>query len=255
MSLDMENEQESLAEESKDTETDNEEINNCEQLEEKKHEFNVEGNSAQNQIFIQDAVPGGFTINYYAEKLKSDVPKLSVEEKYDLRIQRECIEFTEKFVNSEYFTIAFLLCVFKAVPLTDLAHLRLKVENCLMKSKIRSDAEQEEYTQKDNSCVSLNSIFAVIGANKFIVADDKLCVGIGENSTRALINMLEQFPMLHDLYEKFMSEIIQDSKYHDSSYEIQLAASIAEVWATRDLLQIMVSFYGNFTHRMHEKSY
>ena len=228
-------EQDSISIENPNVNEDIKKINDSEKLEEEKrkeNEFNVDGNIAKNQIFIQDVGSGGFTINYYATKMEPIITKFPVEKKYDLRILEECIEFVENF-NSDYFTIAVLLCIFEAIILTDLADLKLILEYYLIPNNFDINASQEVQIKKENCYTPLNSILAVIGANKFVTVDGNLCISLGENSILALINMLEQFPKLQDLYEKFIVEITQNRKYHSYFYESQLASSFLEIWMSK----------------------
>lgn len=235
MMLENENAQDDIEIEESDNEKDNEEINDSEELEEKKrevNEFNLERNSAQNQIFIHDVGSGGFTVNYYAAKMEPIVSKLPVEKTFDLRKQEECIEFVENFKDTEYFTTAVLLCIFEAVVLTDLSDLRIKLESCLPQKRVSNTDDKEACAEiKETSYISLNSIFSVIGANKLVTEDGKLCVSIGENSVQALINMLEQFPLIQNLFINFSIVMTQDSKYHTLFYDSQLASSFSESWS------------------------
>lgn len=271
MILENENEQDDTEIEEMDIEknNDNEDINDSEELEEKKREvnqFNIERNSAQNQIFIQDIGAGGFTVNYYAAKMEPIVSKLPVEKRFDLRKQEECIEFVETFKDTEYFTTAVLLCIFEAVILTDLSDLRAKLDSCLPQNYQSNTGNEEASTVlKDNSYTSLNSIFTVIGANKLVTEDGKLCVSIGENSIQALINMLEQFPVIHNLFVNFIILMTQDNRYHTIFYDSQLASSFSESWSA-EVIDLRNSIYpelcanpenayllGNFVYKLYKK--
>lgn len=227
----IENEKINPPEEGEKSINHSEEIEDWENLEQKKrevNEFNAENNSAQNQIFIQDLGTGGFTVNYYTQKMESVVPPLPVEKKYNLRRQNECIEFVETFKNTEYFITAVVLCGLEAVVLADLSDLKSRIKSLLPEETIYDQEGNIVSAWKNNPYLALNSILAVIGGKKFFTEDGKQCVTLGENSLRALTHMLEQFPALQDVLLKFYLQLTRERKYQDFFYDIQISTGLAE---------------------------
>lgn len=210
----------------------NEEIDNSDELEQKKreaNEFNADNNRAENQIFIQDMGTGGFTVNYYAQKSVPVISDLPVKEKFDLRKQEDCIHFIEAFKNTEFFLTAVILCVFDAVPLSDLPALISVLVRCLPAEE-PSDPEEPGSLKKD-PFLAVNSILTVIGGEVFKTETGKQCISMGENHAQALIHVLEQFPALQESVSKFIVQITETDQYHTAFYDHQVALFLVEMTA------------------------
>lgn len=204
----------------------NEEIEDSEELEHCKNvkSFNAEGNRAQNQIFVQDIGNGGFTINYYLGDMQPVTKKASSDKTYDLRKQQDCIEFVENYNDSDFFVVAFILCVFEGVIMSDIAGIKACIENSDNKRFQKNENQDYLYT-------ALNTIFATIEACKSTTKNGEQCISIGEKTYLALLNMLEQFPTLQDLFFKFVVSFTEKKKYHTLFYDFQLAASLAKIYS------------------------
>lgn len=247
-----ETEAETCTEQEEEPNLDSEnEIDNLENLEQKKREANefcAQNNSAQNQIFIQDMGAGGFTVNYYTEKATLDDIKLPTKEQYNLCKKSDCIKFIETFKNSEYFYTAIVLCIFKIVIVSDLPDFKFKLSQCLLKDSENKDEENATYVVKEEQYIALNSILAVINGETFETENGRQCVSLGKGSIQALENILEQFPVLQDTVAKVLIQTAGDDRYHTNFYMHQIAESMAQmIFINRlDLInQVLPSLYAN----------
>lgn len=202
-----------------------------EKLEREKSEINklnAENISAQNQTVIQSMRDSSITNNYYIQKDDVRIAKKTADKRYDLRDTKECINFVEKYADTEYFYTAFVLCVFDTVMLSDVSDIEEKLMNCLTASAL--DAENEHETGESNRCfIALDSILDTIGAKKYQVTEEKLGIGFEKGRRDILLIILEQFPIMRKVLVSFLKEIGDDTRYSISFYSWQLASTISEM--------------------------
>lgn len=207
---------------------ENEDVDNSFDLEQRKrtaNEFNVEGNAAHTQIFIQNL--STLNANYKQSAEQSD-SKLS-EKSYDLRNSEECSEFVEKYRDSEYLVMAIILSTFEVVTVGDVPDLREKVMEYLPVTEILDKEETEEHRSQWDPYISLNTILTVIGGKRFVREDGQPCVGLGEGSSRALSHILSQFPMLKNPIVSWLIHVNEIYKYRTAFDAYQIATAFARV--------------------------
>lgn len=206
---------------------DSEEVVTSDELEQKKritNEFNVDGNKAYTQIFIQNL--GAFNANKGTEAVKS---RTSVNKKYDLRNQDDCTEFIEEFKVGEYLAIAIILSTFEAVVLGDIPDLTDSLMKYLpVSEEIDSEGEILHNTLR-NPYLSLNTILSVIGGQRFVTEDGQQCICLGENSKQALINILEQFPVLRSSIVSWLIYLSGIYKYRTFFDIYQIATAFTRI--------------------------
>ncbi len=205
-----------------------EEIDNSSDLEKNKQhissEFNAEGNMAQTQIFIQNlngTIP---------EWLKDEVVVSSkkTKEVYDLQNKQQCADFVEKYGNSNYLAVAIILSIFEVVILQDLPDLEEQLIKYLPEIKV-SDNENSLYNNWHNPYISLNTILSVIKGKQFAADNGQTYIGLGVNAERALINILEQFPVLSRSIIDWLIHLHEIYQYHTSFDAYQIMAAFARV--------------------------
>lgn len=205
-----------------------EQIDNLDQLMDGKekvtNEFDVSGNIAQTQAFIQTVKDFHLHMSD-SEPIK---PKLPLDKTYDLCNQEECIEFIEQFKDSEYLAVAIMLCTFCMVSLGDLPNLQIKLMRYLSKVKTE-DGDKENQCEVGNPYISLNSILAVIGGKRFTTDDGQKYVTLGNNSIKALANIVEQFPVLRRILVSWLIDISQTYEYHTTFDIYQIITALARV--------------------------
>lgn len=171
-----------------------EQTDSAEELEQKKrnlNEFNAKENNAETQLFVQN-------LNYYVEKEKFVQEKKIDERTYDLESRKDCVEFIEKYKESEYLLVALVLCTFEFVTLGDLPNLRAELAVYLPKTEAQESEKDKKPFYQSNPYLSLDSIFAIIGAKQFTIEGGIRCAGFCKESNQALVNVWEQFPALRE---------------------------------------------------------
>lgn len=218
---------EKMDEVNQDESDENEEVVNSDELEQKKritNEFNAEGNRACTQIFIQNL--GAFHANKGMETVKS---KTSVNKKYDLRNQDDCADFIEEFKVGEYLATAIILSAFEAVVLGDIPDLTDSLMEYLPVSEETDSEGKVIHSPPRNPYLSLNTILAVIGGQRFVTEDGQQCICLGENSKQALINILEQFPVLRSSIVSWLIHLSGVYAYRTSFDIYQIATAFTRV--------------------------
>ena len=207
---------------------DREEIDSSTELEKKKkitNTYNAEGNIGQTQIFIQ-------TLSNLNMDYKQSSNEMSINQplkKYNLCNPNECSEFVEKYKDSEFVIVAIVLCTFENVALGDLPDLQEKLINYLPKGETESNEEGDGNYSRRNPYISLNTILSVIGGKRFITDGGQACVGLGENSKQALLNILELFPILRSSIATWLIHVNEVYKYRTTFGAYQIATAFARV--------------------------
>lgn len=205
-----------------------EEVENSFDLEQEKrtiNEYNAEGNIAQTQIFIQNLN----TLNANCNKSTEEINFVNTSKRYDLRKSEECSEFVEKYKNSEYLVYAIILSTFEVVALGDLPDLRERLIEYLPVADIRECDGTEENCFQQNPYISLNTILAVIGGKRINTGEGQSCTGLGEDSKQALINILEQFPILRGAIGAWLIDVNKIYKYSTTFDIYKIATAFARV--------------------------
>lgn len=225
MSIENETTEESLIEQV--LEEPEEEIHDSDKLEEEKRKISFDENNARDQVFIQGDVQWDrLIINNYYSGMKPVASEHPREKTYDLRILKECVEFVEEYKNSQYLSMAVLLCVFEVVALTDLPDLKFELDILL---RLKNGIEDKENIKVD-SFISLDSMLTVIGARKYATEAGKQYVSMGKDAVVSLINLFEQFPIMYSVYEDFLIWIASNGKYSVPFYISQLALALAKIY-------------------------
>lgn len=208
---------------------ENAEVENSDELEQKKkvtNEFNAEGNTAGTQIFIQNL--GAFNASNVKEAEMIKV-KVSDNKKYDLKNQDDCTEFVEKFKDGEYLAVAIILSTFEAVVLGDIPDLKESLMKYLPESEEVNSEGVVLHSTSRNPYLSLNTILAVIGGQRFDTEDGQHCVCLEVNSKQALNNILELFPVLRSSIVSWLIHLSEVYKYRTSFDIYQIATAFARV--------------------------
>ena len=202
-------------------ETDDKEIYDAEELEKGKreaNEFRVDHNDVHNQTNIQSAG----TVNYYINKMASVKPKPTKGESYNLQEKESFIQFVEKYKDTDYFIVAFILCVFEAVAIEDLYDLKKKLAECLLQGAYPSLKSEEGLEKKMmDPFTSMDSIISVI-QGQYYKDKEKSYVALGKEYLKSLEILMEQFPDMRNILILFIDSILKENKYHLSFYECQI---------------------------------
>lgn len=169
-------------------EIEKEQIDNAEELEQKKrnlNEFNVKDNNAEIQIFVQNW-------NNYLEKEKTIKSSHRDSKTYQLENVKDCVEFIEKCQRKEYLLAALVLCIFEIVPLSAISNLMTQLAVYVYKNETNANEKEK------NLYLSMDSILTAIGAEGFLVEGKRKYVGFEKKSNRILENICEQFPKLRE---------------------------------------------------------
>ncbi|MBD5554507.1 MAG: hypothetical protein HDQ95_03945 [Roseburia sp.] len=205
---------------------ENEEFDKSSDLEEKKratNKLNAEGNIANTQIFIQSLDKLNMNCILSSDEKNSKEPV----RKYDLRNLDDCTEFVEKYGHSEYLATAIILSTFEVVTLGDLPDLQEKLIAYLPITEKLDNKENDCYQR--NPYISLNTIFAIIGGERFVTEDGQTCVGLGKDSKQALINILEQFPLLRSSVVSWLIHINEIYRYRTTFDAYQVAVAFSRI--------------------------
>lgn len=191
----MEDKEEKTIEEHSE-ETEKEEIETADDLMREKadNEFIARENTAQIQIFLQNANFG----NKSDIKQVLDLVNLSTgnDKEYNLRKMEDCAEFFSTCKNQEYIVLAIALSVFEMVPIGDYANLK-DILTEYLPAVLQIDQEGKEiHVQQTNAYISLNTVLSVVGGKIFITKNGQRCIGYGEGFEEVLSNIWIQFPDL-----------------------------------------------------------
>lgn len=181
------------------------------------NEFIARENTAQIQIFVQNA---NFD-NKSDFKQVLDLVNLNTgnEKKYNLRRMEDCSEFFDTCKNREYIALAIILSAFEVVPIGDYANLK-DILTEFLPAVLQTDQEgKETCVQQTNSYISLNTALSVIGGKIFITDDGQQCIGYGEDFEEILSNIWIQFP---DLRKPVISWLLRTNELFEykTSFEV-----------------------------------
>ncbi len=182
------------------------------------NKFVARENSAQIQIFVQNANLGNKT----DIKMVQDLLNVSTgsDKKYNLRKPEECAVFFSACKNREYIVLAIVLSVFEIVPIGDYANLKdILAEYLPVVSKIDTEG-REIYVQQTNPYISLNTALAVIGGKIFITKEGQRCIGYGEGFEEVLENIWIQFPDLRKPVIGWLLRVNEIFEYK-TSFEVE----------------------------------
>lgn len=220
-------ESEQNSEEAKAIDKD-EAIDNLDQLFDGKekaiNEFDAHGNIAQTQAFFQNVQ----NLQIYMANSKPVKPKLPLDKKYNLCNQEECIEFIEKFKYGEYLAVAIILCTFQMISMGDMPNLQKKLMEYL---PLANKEEEDMQSIGGNPYLSIDSILAVIGGRRFTTGTGQQCITLGENSKKALANIVEQFPMLRQFLVEWLLDVNSTYEYHTTLGIYQIVTALTRVIA------------------------
>ncbi len=232
--------------EEKDDPDEKEEIDDPDELEKEKKssEFTVKDNMAQYQIFIQnlDNLFAGYKQSPKETKEKQNVKK------YDLRNTDDCSEFVEKYRDSEYVAVAVILSVFEVISIGDLPDLEEQLLEYLPIAEKPDDEAADARRTQRNPYISLNTILAVIGGEKFVAGDGRTYVCLEEDTKQALVNILELFPVLRRTIITWLIHLHEVYQYRTSFDAYQIMAAFARVISvdiTDAKTQIFPKLYAN----------
>lgn len=220
----MEDKDEKIIEEHSDeAESDEEETDEIETVgalkqKKKDNKFIASENTAQIQIFLQNANFG----NKSDIKQVFDLVNLSTgnDKKYNLRKMEDCAEFFSTCKNREYIILAITLSVFEMIPIGDYANLKDILAECLP-VVFQTDQEGKEIqVQQTNAYTSLNTALSVIGGKIFITEEGQQRIGYGEGYKEVLSNIWIQFPDLRKPMIYWLLKV-NDIFEYKTSFEVQ----------------------------------
>lgn len=193
-----------------------------------KNKFYAEGNTAQQQIFIQNL---NWSSQYQEQNQKKD-HYAKTSKKYDLRDVRQCTEFIETYGNSEYLAAAIILSTFEVVTLTDFSDLQETLMKYLptVEAPERDETRETETTVSTlNPYISIDTVMAVIGGKRYVAEDGKICIGLGNDSKKALFHILEQFPRLRNAIVSWLIRVNETYQYQTYFDAYQITTAFARI--------------------------
>lgn len=200
-------------------EEENEKIETADELVKEKsdNKFIARENTAQIQIFVQNA-----NFDNKAD-IKQVLDLVNVgdrsEKQFDLQIMEDCAEFFDTCKKREYIALAIVLSVFEIVPIGDYANLKDALMEYLP-AVVQADQEgKETNVQQTNSYISLNAALSVIRGKIFITDDGQRCIGYGEGNEGILNNIWVQFPDLRKPMINWLIRVYEMFEYK-TSFEV-----------------------------------
>lgn len=181
------------------------------------NKFIARENTAQVQIFVQNA---NFGNNANIKKVLDFVNTGSGNEKqFDLQKIEDCAEFFGTCKKREYIALAIVLSVFEIVPIGDYANLKDALMEYLPVVWQADQEKKETYVHQTNSYISLNTALSAIRGKMFITDDGQRCMGYGKGGEKVLSNIWIQFP---DLRKSVINWLIRVSKMfgYKTSFEV-----------------------------------
>lgn len=198
---------------------ENEKIETADELMKEKadNKFIARENTAQIQIFVQNA---NFDNKADVKQVLDLVNAGSRNEKqFDLRKVEDCAEFFGTCKKREYIALAIVLSVFEIVPIGDYANLKDALMEYLP-AVLQADQEGKEmYVQQTNAYISLNTALSVIQGKIFITDDGQRCIGYGEGYEKVLSNIWVQFPDLRKPMINWLIRVYEMFEYK-TSFEV-----------------------------------
>lgn len=181
------------------------------------NKFIARENTAQIQIFVQNAnFDNKADIKQVFDLVNESTGK---DKKYNLRNMEDCAEFFSTCKNREYITLAIVLSVFEIVPIGDYTNLK-DILTEYLPAVLQTDQDgKETYVQQTNSYISLNTALSVIGGKIFFTDDGQKCIGYGEGFEEVLGNIWIQFPDLRKPMINWLLRINEIFEYK-TSFEV-----------------------------------
>ena len=212
----MENRDEKIVEESNEKVEKEETVDDLVK-EKADNEFIARENTAQIQIFVQNA---NFD-NKTDIKQVLELANLNVEgnKKYNLQKMEECTEFFTTCKSKEYITLAIVLSIFEIVPIGDYADLKDTLIEYLPNVSQLDKEGNEINMEQTNSYISLNSALSVVGGKIFITDDGQQCIGYGNSFEKIFSNIWIQFPNLRKPIISWLLRI-NDVLEYKTSFEV-----------------------------------
>lgn len=181
------------------------------------NKFIARENTAQIQIFVQNA-----NFDNKAD-IKQVLDLVNVgdgnEKQFDLRKMEDCAEFFDACKKREYIALAIVLSAFEIVPIGDYANLKDALMEYLPSVWQVDQEGTETYIQQTNSYISLNTALSVIRGKIFITDDGQRCIGYGEGSEEVLSNIWIQFPDLRKPMINWLIKVYEMFEYK-TSFEV-----------------------------------
>lgn len=172
------------------------------------------GNIAQNQQIIQNAVFYGNNANqtFGIQEVNQNFISLNNKsnKKYDLSDAAQFAKFGERYKSGEYFAVAIIVCVFEYVLLDDLQYLKTKLFDYL---PVNFDDEGKEIAIHKDFYISINNILTIINVKMFTIESGENCIGLGDIRSLALKNLWNQFPSLRENIVKWLLNVSQNYEY------------------------------------------
>lgn len=181
------------------------------------NQFIARENTAQIQIFVQNA---NFD-NKADIKQVLDLVNEGDENKkqFDLRTMEDCAEFFDTCKQRENIALAIVLSVFEIVPIGDYANMKDALIGYLPPVLQVNQEGKEMYAQQTNSYISLNSVLSVVRGKIFITDDGQRCIGYGEGGEEVLSNIWVQFPDLREPMINWLIRVYKTFEYK-TSFEV-----------------------------------
>lgn len=181
------------------------------------NKFIARENTAQIQIFVQNA-------NF---DNKADVKEIldlvnaggENEKQFDLRKMEDCAEFFDTCKKKEYIALAIVLSVFEIVLIGDYINLKDALMEYLPAVWQTNQEGTETCVQQVNPYISLNRALSVIRGKIFITDDGQRCIGYGEGSEEVLSNIWVQFPDLRKPIINWLIRVYEMFEYK-TSFEV-----------------------------------
>ncbi len=191
------------------------------------NKFIARENTAQIQIFVQNANFGNKAeIKQVLDLVNAGGGK---EKEFDLRKMEDCAEFFDTCKKREYIALAIVLSAFEIVSIGDYANLKDVLMEYLP-AVLQADQEgKETYVQQTNSYISLNTALIVIRGKIFITDDGQRCIGYGEGSEEVLSNIWVQFPDLRKPMIDWLIRVYEMFEYKTSFEVYQIVRAFIRI--------------------------
>jgi len=230
---------EEIEEEEEDLEED------LEEEKQKLNEFNVEGNRAVNQAFIQTL---NISANYIMDVEKENKKQTK---KFDLQKKEDCINFIENYKKSDYLAVAVILCVFEAVTVGDLPKLMVGIIEYLPDIKVNEKDLKSISNNFPDSYISLDTILQTIGAKHLSTMDGQHCISLGINTVDPLKNVWEAFPVLRQVIISWLLSLVERQGEHSVFGYYQIVTAVSKVVSLDIRIaeqQVFPTLYGGSQH-------
>lgn len=212
-------------------EEEHEKIETADELMKEKadNKFIARENTAQIQIFVQNA-------NF---DNKADIKQVldlanagsRNEKQFDLRKMEDCAEFFDTCKKREYIALAIVLSVFEVMAIGDYVNLKDALLEYLPAVSQTDQKEKETYVQQVNSYISLNTALSVLQGKIFITDDGQRCIGYGEGSEEVLSNIWVQFPDLRKPMINWLIRVYEMFEYKTSFEVYQVVRAFVRIIA------------------------